>query len=135
MRPGGRLFVHVFAHHKYAYLFESEGANDWMADTFFSGGIMPSATLLPSCAGPLNLEEVWTVNGGHYSRTLEAWLAKHDAAEAEVRAIFAGTYGEGDAALWSQRWRMFYMACSELFAMNGGNEWLVMHYRFIKPDA
>ncbi|MFP4156825.1 MAG: SAM-dependent methyltransferase [Opitutales bacterium] len=135
LAPGGRLFVHVFSHCKHSYLFEARSAKDWMSKHFFTGGVMPSVTLLPTAAaGSLNLEEQWTVNGSHYSKTLEAWLQKQDANRDAVLGIFARCYGPKQGKLWFQRWRIFYMACSELFAYNDGNEWPVMHYRFRKPE-
>lgn len=42
------------------------------------------------------------------------------------------TYGKGNALQWWVRWRVFYMACSELFRYNGGNEWGVTHLLFSK---
>ena len=134
LEPSGKLFVHIFAHRKHTYLFEANTSKDWMSQYFFTGGIMPSAELLPTAAETLQEEARWTVNGMHYSRTLEAWLAKQDAHSDEVLAIFRKCYGAREAKLWAQRWRIFYMACSELFAYNNGEEWPVMHYRFVKPQ-
>ena len=94
---------------------------------------MPSAELLNIASGSLNEEARWTVNGKHYSRTLEAWLKKHDAEIASVDKAFIDCYGKKEAKVWGQRWRIFYMACSELFAYNNGEEWPVMHYLFVKP--
>jgi len=134
MRPGAKLFVHIFAHKTDAYLFEAKSSKDWMSKYFFTGGIMPSADLLPTAAEQLKLEDSWPVNGQHYSRTLEAWLDLQDAHRSEVMATFTDCYGRKMAKIWFQRWRIFYMACSELFAYAGGNEWMVMHYRFQKPE-
>lgn len=132
LKPGGKCFVHIFSHQNDTYLFEAQGPKDWMSRHFFSGGIMPSSSLLLSASeGILNCEEKWYVNGNHYSKTLEAWLQKQDENQACVMRIFRECYGK-DAKLWFQRWRMFYMACSELFAYNKGREWPVMHYRFVK---
>lgn len=134
LKPGGKLFAHIFTHHKHTYLFEVKGAKDWMSKYFFTGGIMPSAELLPAAAETLEEEARWTVNGRHYSRTLEAWLTKQDTHADDVLKILRECYGAGEAKLWAQRWRIFYMACSELFAYNDGQEWPVMHYRFVKPE-
>lgn len=135
LRPGGRLFVHIFTHRSETYLFEAKSSKDWMSKYFFTGGIMPAVELLPTAArGHLEEAARWTVNGAHYSRTLEAWLAKQDANQSAVLQIFRECYGARRAKLWAQRWRIFYMACSELFAYNNGEEWPVTHYRFVKPD-
>jgi cyclopropane-fatty-acyl-phospholipid synthase len=134
LKPEGKLFVHVFAHQKHCYLFEPHSSKDWMSRYFFTGGIMPSADLLPiAAAGLLREDARWEVNGQHYSKTLEAWLAKQDLREDKVKPNLTECYGP-KTNLWVQRWRMFYMACSELFAYNKGNEWVVMHYRFSKPS-
>lgn len=134
LQPGGKLFVHIFAHRKYSYLYDANEPGEWMSRYFFTGGIMPAADHLPVAAeGILDLEESWAVNGQHYSRTLEAWLDMQDACEPEVLKILEACYG-GQNRVWLQRWRMFYMACSELFAYDNGNEWMVMHYRFAKND-
>lgn len=132
LNDGGKVFVHVFAHRSHAYLFEERSSKDWMSKYFFSGGIMPSADLLPTAAQPSLTEEArWFINGQHYSKTLEAWLQEQDNNRDQVMATFRDCYGSS-AKIWFQRWRMFYLACSELFGYNGGEEWCVMHYRFAK---
>lgn len=131
LNPGGRLFVHIFCHRTLAYLFETEGAANWMGRHFFSGGMMPSADWLLSCPQPLNLESRWFWNGKHYERTSNAWLAKMDAEREALQPLFHSTYGT-DAKRWFMRWRIFFMACAELFGYADGEEWLVVHYRFAK---
>jgi cyclopropane-fatty-acyl-phospholipid synthase len=49
--------------------------------------------------------------------------------------VLAGAYGADAARLWLHRWRLFFLACSELFAYAGGREWGVSHYRFSRPEA
>jgi cyclopropane-fatty-acyl-phospholipid synthase len=134
LNTGGKLFVHIFTHRHFAYHFDDTGdPDDWMANYFFTGGTMPSDDLLLRFQDDLHIEGHWRVNGVHYSKTLEAWLDKHDAVEKELVPLFEETYGSPEAArLWIQRWRMFYMACSELFRYKGGREWMVSHYLFQK---
>jgi cyclopropane-fatty-acyl-phospholipid synthase len=129
LRPDGRLFVHVFAHRLHAYPFEDAGRSDWMAREFFTGGIMPSARLLHHFQDDLELEAEWHLAGTHYARTAEAWYDNLMAKRTEVLAILASTYG-ADAARRLQRWRVFFLACAELFGYRGGREWIVAHYRF-----
>jgi cyclopropane-fatty-acyl-phospholipid synthase len=132
LNPAGKLFVHVFAHRRFPYLFETEGADNWMGRYFFTGGTMPSFGLLPRVAGALALEESWWMDGRHYARTLEDWLLNLDERRADVRRIFAETHGPSGARVQIQRWRMFLMACAELFAYQGGKAWGVAHYRFAR---
>ncbi len=132
LKPDGKLFVHIFCHRTLAYLFETEGAANWMGRHFFSGGIMPSADWLLSCPQPLQLSQRWFWNGKHYERTSNAWLAKMDARRDTLKPLFAETYRD-EAEKWYMRWRIFFMACAELFGYADGEEWLVAHYLFQKP--
>ncbi len=129
LAPGGALFVHVFAHARFAYPFETDGDDDWMARHFFSGGMMPSDDLLPSIASPFQVEGHWRVDGTHYARTAEAWHDRLLLRRAEVMRLFRREFGSRDARLLFHRWRMFFLACAELFAWRDGAEWFVAHYR------
>ncbi|HLX61400.1 MAG TPA: cyclopropane-fatty-acyl-phospholipid synthase family protein [Planctomycetota bacterium] len=132
LRPGGKLFAHIFCHRRYAYLFEAASDDDWMGRYFFTAGMMPSENLLPHFQRDLTLEEQWWWNGRHYGRTSELWLLNQDARHAEILPIMAQIYGQKNARLWHQRWRIFFIACAELFNFRGGEEWGVAHYRFVK---
>jgi cyclopropane-fatty-acyl-phospholipid synthase len=129
--PEGRFFLHVFCHRDYAYLYTDDGSSDWMARHFFTGGIMPSHDLPHRYDKDLEVETQWHVNGEHYSRTLEAWLDNMDAGRDRVMPLMTATYGI-DAERWFARWRMFFMACSELFHYREGEEWFVSH-TLLKP--
>lgn len=132
LEPRGKLFVHIFSHRQFAYPFETEGTDNWLGRYFFTGGLMPSADLLTHFQDDLRLEQRWRVNGQHYQRTCEAWLHNQDRHEAEILALFRQVYG-AEATRWFHRWRVFFMACAELFGYRNGEEWGVSHYRFSKP--
>jgi cyclopropane-fatty-acyl-phospholipid synthase len=133
LEPDGRFFMHVFCHRRHAYRYSDEGPADWMARNFFTGGIMPSEDLPRRCDRDLEVIEQWRVGGLHYSRTLEAWLERMDARRDALLPLFRATYG-ADAERWFARWRMFFMACSELFRYRGGGEWFVAH-TLLRPRA
>ncbi len=133
LTPEGSLFVHIFCHREFAYPFEVRGSNDWMAEHFFSGGIMPSRHLLHTFHDDLVVQEQWAVSGTHYQKTSEAWLENMDGDRDEISALFRETYGAGQERRWIVRWRVFFMACAELFGYQNGKEWMVAHYRFAKP--
>jgi len=130
--PGGQLFVHVFAHRALAYPFEVKDGGDWMSRHFFTGGLMPSARLLAEFQDDLRLAQQWWIDGTHYQRTANDWLAGMDARRGEILEVFRSGYGPGEAGVWLQRWRMFYMAVAELFGFRQGSEWGVAHYRFTR---
>mgnify|MGYP002147158355 CR=1 FL=1 len=131
LAPGGKLFVHVFCHKDLMYPFEVDGDDNWMGRYFFTGGLMPAADTLLHFQRDVVLEETWRLSGRHYARTANLWLANHDARAEAVQAVLRNAYGE-HAATWNQRWRMFWMACAELFGYADGQEWLVAHYRFAR---
>lgn len=135
LKPGGKLFVHVFRHETIPYSFETEDRADWMSQYFFTGGVMPSHDLLPGFATPLTLEADWRWDGTHYQRTAEAWLDNIDREESRVMPVMSSVYGADEARKWFQRWRIFFMSCAELFGYDRGREWGVSHYRFAKPVA
>ena len=131
LRPGGKLFVHIFCHRTLLYPFETEGEGNWMGRHFFTGGLMPASDTLLWFQDTLRIDERWLLDGTHYERTANHWLANQDARRDDVMAILRQAYGDA-APLWFQRWRMFWMACAELFGYDGGREWMVTHYRFAK---
>ena len=128
LEPDGRFFMHIFCHRTTPYEYIDKGPSDWMSRHFFSGGIMPSADLPMRFGGDLTVEKHWQWNGNHYAKTLRSWLDKMDARKGALMPILEDTYGKGQADRWRMRWRIFFMACEELFAYNGGREWYVSHY-------
>ncbi|MGI9238016.1 MAG: SAM-dependent methyltransferase [Woeseiaceae bacterium] len=128
----GRFFMHIFCHRSTPYEYIDKGPSDWMSRHFFSGGIMPSADLPLLFQQDLNLEQRWAWNGHHYTKTCRAWLNQMDSSRGAVMPILADTYGQEEAGRWWMRWRMFFMACEELFRFNDGQEWFVSHYLFRK---
>ena len=130
LQPGGKFFKHIFCHRSCAYEFVDQGPSDWMSRHFFSGGIMPSDDLPLRFQNDLQLVNQWRWNGRHYEKTANAWLENMDANKSEIMKIMSSTYGPGDAGKWFMRWRIFFMACAELFAHGEGREWYVSHYLF-----
>jgi cyclopropane-fatty-acyl-phospholipid synthase len=131
----GKFFMHIFVHRSVPYAFEDVGADDWMSRHFFSGGIMPSASLPRVFQQHLRLQRQWSWSGEHYEKTANAWLANLDANRALVMPILEATYGAEHAAVWLQRWRMFFMACAELWGYRRGQEWFVSHYLFERQSV
>jgi cyclopropane fatty-acyl-phospholipid synthase-like methyltransferase len=130
LKPGGKLFVHIFAHKDTPYDFEG----GWMTEHFFTGGTMPSADLLLFFQDDLKIKRQWWVSGMHYSKTCEDWLTTMLGNKESIWKGLAETYGEEGATTWWNRWQVFYLACSELFRWDGGDTWGVSHYLFEKPE-
>ncbi|GAB3922658.1 SAM-dependent methyltransferase [Mucilaginibacter myungsuensis] len=134
LKPEGKLWIHIFTHKEYAYKFEVIDDTDWMSKYFFTGGIMPSDDLMFYFNRDLVVEKHWHVSGTNYAKTSEAWLANMDKHKEQIMPLFHQTYGEDQAVKWWVYWRLFYMACAELWNYNNGNEWIVSHYLFQKTD-
>lgn len=132
LKPGGRLFVHIFCHRHLMYPFEAEGGGNWMGRHFFTGGLMPARDTLLHFQERLSIERRWELSGNHYRKTARAWLDNLDA-DRKAAALALGANG-AEARRSVQRWRMFFIACEELFGWRGGSEWLVAHYRFSRRD-
>ena len=129
LRPGGRFFLHVFAHREAPYAFVDRDASDWMTRHFFAGGMMPADDLAPACQDHLRLLHRWRWDGTHYQRTAAAWLANMDAQRERLLPLFVETYG-ADAELWWNRWRLFFLSVDETFGWDSGRQWWVSHYLF-----
>lgn len=130
LKPHGKFFKHIFCHQQYPYAFVPVSDDDWMSQFFFSGGFMPSDDTPLRFQDHLKLEQQWRWNGEHYAKTARAWLVNMDRHWPEIKPIFASCYGENEVQLWRQRWRIFFMACEELFGFQQGQIWWVSHYLF-----
>jgi len=132
LNDDGKLFAHIFCHRQWTYKFEDQGSSDWISRYFFSGGVMPGNDLFLQYQDDLTLQQQWKWDGTHYQKTCEAWLRNMGENRSQIMLLLKQTYGEMDAVRWFNRWRMFYLACSELFGFREGQEWWVSHYLFSK---
>lgn len=130
LKPEGRFFMHVFTQSEAPYLFEVQDESDWMSEYFFSGGMMPSLDLPSRMDSLLELEESWVWSGDHYRKTSDHWLANMDRHKDMIMPILLNTYGPDTTDMWWHRWRIFFMACAEVFGYNEGSDWPIGHYRF-----
>jgi len=130
LKLGGRFFMHVFVHRSTPYLFLERNDGDWMSRYFFSGGMMPSDDLALHFQDHLKFLHRWRWDGTHYERTANAWLAHMDERRNILWPVIMQAYGEEQATVWWTRWRIFFMACAELFGYDRGQQWWISHYLF-----
>ncbi len=135
LKPEGKFFMHIFCHRQVPYAFEVQGDDDWMSQFFFSGGFMPSDDTPLQFQTDLKISKQWRWDGRHYQKTANAWLENMDKNYANITPILASCYGKENVTIWRQRWRIFFMACAELFGFNDGQEWWVSHYLFEKSKV
>jgi cyclopropane-fatty-acyl-phospholipid synthase len=127
LKDEGKLFIHIFVHREFPYLFEAKNDSDWMSKYFFTGGMMPSDDLLYNFTDMFKIGEHWRVNGNHYAKTARHWLENMDKNKVVITKLFKEHYGNEYKRWWSY-WRIFFMSCEELWAFDNGNEWFVSHY-------
>ena len=128
LKPDGRFFLHIFTHRSGAYLFDRADGEDWIAQRFFTGGVMPSHHLIRQYADLFEVEKEWRWSGVHYQRTAQDWLENFDTHRDEIERVLRKVHG-GETALWMRRWRWFLLATAGLFGYADGSEWGVSHYR------
>jgi cyclopropane-fatty-acyl-phospholipid synthase len=133
LRPDGMAMIHIFTHARAPYRFDIGEKADWIAQHFFTGGIMPSRGLMRQFPDLFTVTEEWNWSGTHYQRTAEDWLRNFDAHRAAIRSVLEPVYGR-EVRIWERRWRLFFLATSGLFGHAGGEEWGVTHYR-LAPTA
>ncbi|MCC7526890.1 MAG: class I SAM-dependent methyltransferase [Candidatus Melainabacteria bacterium] len=132
LRPDGKLFIHIFTHRQFAYHYEDKDGTDWLTRTFFEGGTMPSEDLFIHFQEDVRILDQWSVSGTHYRKTAEAWLKTMKSKRRQIMKIMKETYGERDAVQWWAYWKLFFLACAELWGYRKGTEWKVSHYLFEK---
>lgn len=128
LKDEGTLFVHIFGHRLFLYPFLADSASNWMGRHFFTGGIMPSYDIFSYFDDSFKVEKSWKINGKHYQKTCEAWLEKTTEKKEALLTLFKETVpGSNGLDQWC-KWRVFFLACAELFGFNKGTEWQVYHY-------
>lgn len=131
LKPDGKFFCHVFTHRSYPYHFVGD-KHDWLTRYFFSGGTMPSSELFSQFRDDLRTENHWQVSGMHYKLTADAWLERMQTNRDELKRIIGTIYGPTQSRRWFMYWKVFFLACSELWGFDNGTEWMVGHYRMIR---
>jgi cyclopropane-fatty-acyl-phospholipid synthase len=115
LRPEtGRLFIHVFSHKHSPYRFDHKNEADWIAQHFFTGGIMPSHGLLRHFQTALRLNRTG-VGVGSITRRLRwtGWRASMKTASGSIASwmrFTAPTLRFGASAGVSSIWRR--LGCS-----------------------
>ena len=130
--PNGLFFMHVFAHKENPYYFDRDQNNAWMAKYFFTGGMMPNHNLFKDLKSNLEYQKSWMLSGEHYEKTSNAWLNNMDQNKIEILSLFERSNSSTMAKRKFHFWRLFYIACAEIFGYEDGNEWVVSHHLFKK---
>jgi cyclopropane-fatty-acyl-phospholipid synthase len=128
LEADGSMFMHVFTNKHASYRFSADDKDDWIAQHYFTGGIMPSHDLIRQFGDIFTVDAVWRWSGCHYQRTAQDWLKNFDSNAEAVFRVLRAVYG-GDARLWHRRWRLFFLATMGLFGHAAGEEWGISHYR------
>ena len=76
----------------------------------------------------MQTKKIWHVNGQHYAKTLRAWLNNFDKNKKNVFSVFQKYKHNESSSVLFNRWRIFFIACEELFNFKKGKEWFVSHY-------
>ena len=134
LAPDGLFFMHVFAHKYNPYYFDTEQKNAWMAKYFFTGGMMPNHDLFKDLESDLNYQKSWMLSGTHYEKTSNAWLEKMDSNKTKILELFRRNNSNSVAKKKFYFWRLFFIACAEIFGYDGGSEWIISHHLFKKSD-
>lgn len=133
LHKNGYMFVHIFGHKRYAYLFDDDTKKSFMARHFFSGGQMPSYDLFSQFDKDFYIDNAWVVPGTHYAKTCQKWLKNMYKHKKEIKEIFSRCYPNNVKRFWIY-WRLFFLSCEVLFDTKKGSEWQVYHYLF-KPNC
>ena len=125
LKNDGRLFIHYFCHKNYYYRF-SKDSNSWMEKYFFSGGSMPNLDILKMIDHSYKIEELRRVSGMNYHKTLELW---YENLKLNKNKIMKTDFKDDklSSKIHYNRWKVFILACSELFKLHNGEEYLVAH--------
>tara|TARA_B100002051_G_scaffold8243_1_gene6947 strand:+ start:1083 stop:2105 length:1023 start_codon:yes stop_codon:yes gene_type:complete len=134
LNSDGLFFMHVFAHKDNPYYFDTEQKNAWMAKYFFTGGMMPNHNLFKDLNSDLNYQKSWMLSGTHYEKTSNAWLEKMDLNKRKILELFKKKNSNSMAKKKFHFWRLFFIACAEIFGYDKGGEWVVSHHLFKKSD-
>jgi cyclopropane-fatty-acyl-phospholipid synthase len=130
LETDGCMFMHVFTNIRASYRFSADDKGDWIAQHYFTGGIMPSHQLIRQFSDCFTVDREWRWSGRHYARTARDWLENFDANAGRILQVLKPVYG-ADVRRWLRRWRLFFLATIGLFEHSNGEEWGVSHYKLL----
>lgn len=132
LQDNGILIIHFFASNLMPFLYENQHPSDWMAREFFSGGMMPSPMFL-FLQDKFIVEKLEFIPGIHYRLTADRWLEN---LENNREKIIERLRKEGktadEAHRFVNRWRLFFIGCSEFFGLSRGRAFCVYLARLRK---